>query len=147
GVGQICTRGSDKSVRPKDSSTRKTLLLDKKQEGSAEKQKPGDLQISDSITNSKLREAVLEFIAYRSKTRSPLTQVGLDKLVKKLERDWSDDDSRIRDIQEAIIRGYRGVFPNKDFKTNNKAATSEQQFRSGRFNDAWEGKTTREVEL
>ena len=154
GVGQICTRGSDKSVRPKDSSTRKTLLQDKKhipplppegQRGVPELQSQqyrfdqfwslypkrrakGDAEKAwrKLAPSRELFETILAAIATQS--QSP---------------DWQKDGGQFIPYPATWLR-RKGW---EDVVVLDPQRSSEQLFRAGRFNDAWAGKTTREVEL
>jgi len=137
GVGQNYTRGSDKNVRPKDSSTRKTLLLDKTHIPKLPPNRPTGRFSKPSIEQIRAyceqRGNGIDAEGFFDANESTGWVVGK---TRKPMVDW-----------QAAIRTWERNRQDSDRDRSPKAITDERRFRSGRIHDVWAGKTTREVEL
>jgi len=69
--------------------------------------------------DSKLNEAVCEFIKFRSGGKHPLTEYGVNSLIRNLNKLSTDADIQIQILDRSIFRGWEGVFALPE-DTNNK---------------------------
>ena len=58
-----------------------------------------------------LNDAILDFIAYRKKMKTAMTDKAIGLLVKKLDGMSADHDEKIAILQQSLINGWKGVFP------------------------------------
>lgn len=72
---------------------------------------------SESETYSgdeRLDAALREFIKFRKQIKKPLTDHGIELILKKLDKLAQDVDEKIEIIDQSIEKGWTGIFPLKD---------------------------------
>ena len=68
--------------------------------------------ISFDIEGSEeLKEAVKDFIEFRKEKKKPLTARGFELFIRKLEKLASNDEMKIKIIEQSIENSWTGVFP------------------------------------
>jgi hypothetical protein len=55
--------------------------------------------------------ALLEFESYRKKIRKPLTEHGIELILKKLGELRAQGQDPVKCIEQSILAGYQGIFP------------------------------------
>lgn len=77
--------------------------------------------IPESVSKN-LRKAVQDYIEYRIKIKSPMTENAVSLLIKKLETLATDDEEKIQILNQSIINGWKGIFELKkdNHQTSNK---------------------------
>ena len=75
--------------------------------------------------NPNMNAAIQEFIKHRSSIKKPMTQMGMDRLL----RDFKGFTVKecISAIDTAIKGRYQGVFPKKEFSSKESPQTAETQ--------------------
>lgn len=77
-------------------------------------------EILDSIENVKLKNAYYDFIKMRKLIKSPLTNRALTMLIDKVNTLTSDDDVKVKVLEQSILNNWKSVYPLKgDFNNNN----------------------------
>lgn len=81
-----------------------------------EKKKERKSTTYDSILDSynldpKLRLAIIEFIKMRKLLKSPLSDYGLELLIKKLRKMSPDINMQVAILEQSIQNSWKGVFP------------------------------------
>ena len=101
-------KGSTKEVQSADINKQKQETKTKTEKSSTkvlpEKYAADDL----------LNDAILDFIAYRKKIKTAMTDKAIGLLVKKLDGMSADHDEKIAILQQSMINGWKGVFPLKE---------------------------------
>lgn len=64
--------------------------------------------------NAELNQAVLDFIESRKAKKSTMTERAIKMLIKRLDKLGKDDMEKIAILEEAIFRGWTGIFPLKN---------------------------------
>ncbi len=68
--------------------------------------------ISFDIEGSEeFKEAVRDFIEFRKEKKKPLTARGFELFIRKLEKLASDEETKIKIIEQSIENSWTGVFP------------------------------------
>ena len=76
-----------------------------------------------------LNKAILDFIEYRKKIKSPMTPRAIELLLSKLNKLSPDKATQIKIINQSILNGWKGVFPLKgESKEQAKASNKFNQF-------------------
>lgn len=66
------------------------------------------------VPDELLNQSILEFIDFRKKIKSPMTEKAITLLISNLEKLTSDNDEKIEILNQSIMNGWKGVFPLKD---------------------------------
>lgn len=61
--------------------------------------------------SEEFKEAVRDFIEFRKEKKKPLTARGFELFIRKLEKLASDDETKIKIIEQSIENSWTGVFP------------------------------------
>lgn len=70
--------------------------------------------VYSSTSNPALQESIKEFIEHRKNIKSPISELGLKKLITELDKLANgDDQTKIAIIDQSIVSGWKGVFPLK----------------------------------
>lgn len=78
--------------------------------------------ILDYTTNPELQKSLKEFVEFRKGTKPPLSEVGLTKVINKLEKLYPlDDHKKIECIDQSIENGWKGLFPLTEQKQSKKS--------------------------
>jgi len=64
--------------------------------------------------NAELNSVILDFIEFRKKIKSALTDRGIELLIKNLNKLSQSPQTQIAIINQSILRGWKGIFPLKD---------------------------------
>lgn len=75
-----------------------------------------------------------DFIEHRRQMKKPVTQIGLERLFKKLEQISSQGGDPVDAINNSITNGYQGVFYNKQKNKSQKGfddATNSKDYSKG----------------
>jgi hypothetical protein len=68
--------------------------------------------ISFDIEGSEeFKEAIRDFIEFRKEKKKPLTARGFELFIRKLEKLASDEETKIKIIEQSIENSWTGVFP------------------------------------
>ena len=68
--------------------------------------------------------ALLEFEKYRKKIRKPLTEHGIELLLKRLRELRRDGQDPVKCIEQSIMNGWQGVFEVKEGGKNGRSTES-----------------------
>lgn len=66
-----------------------------------------------------LNNSILDFIEFRKKIKSPMTDRAIKLLIGELNKLSNDSNERILIIEQSIMKGWKGVFPLKDKGVSN----------------------------
>lgn len=66
------------------------------------------------VPDDLLNDAILAFIDFRKKIKAPMTDHAVDLTIKKLNAMTTDNDEKIRILNQSIMNGWKGVFPLKE---------------------------------
>lgn len=85
--------------------------------------KTGILSEIESIEiNENLKNKIIEFVNFRKEIKKPIkTMSSIKKLIDNIGKTFQDEEDLIECIDNSIMNGYQGVFPNK-----NKGATQKK---------------------
>ena len=65
--------------------------------------------------DERLNKAIIEFIAFRKKIKSPMTERAIEIMIKKLEtltaKSINPLEDKIEILNQSILNGWKGVFP------------------------------------
>lgn len=61
----------------------------------------------------RLDEALKEYVKFRKQMKKPLTDKGIQLVIKKLDKMSPDIDEQIAIIEQSIVNGWQGLFPLK----------------------------------
>ncbi len=87
----------------------------------------GDIEnfLNETISADKVREVVFNFIEHRREIKKPMNTNMIKLFVDKLNR-YPDDDEKIELMNNAIINGWKDIYPRDDYSRNNKNKSTEQ---------------------
>lgn len=68
------------------------------------------------VVDEQLNKAVLDFIDYRKKIKSPMTDRAIELLIMDLNKLSDSVDVQIEILNQSIVHGWKGVFPLKEQK-------------------------------
>ena len=109
-----------------DKVTEKKQSLDINKNDKNEKNIYKDNTYSD---DPELNKAILDFIEYRKKIKSPMTPRAIELLLSKLNKLSPDKATQIKIINQSILNGWKGVFPLKgESKEQAKVSNKFNQF-------------------
>ena len=92
-----------------------------------QKKKTGyDVLIDEYTCNDKLKESIYEFIKMRKGIKKPITSYGLKKMLNKLDRLASDDDTKVQILDQSIEHSWNGIFELKNDKGDNSNGGNQQ---------------------
>lgn len=74
--------------------------------------------ILSKITNDNLKQTLYDFIEMRKAIKKPLTKRGLELLIKKLNDLATNDNDKIKILNESILNNWQGIFPLKNNASN-----------------------------
>lgn len=63
---------------------------------------------------TELQKTINDFIAFRKKKKNPMTDRAIELMIKELEKLASDDETKIKILEQSIVSGWNGIFPLKD---------------------------------
>jgi hypothetical protein len=78
--------------------------------------------------DEKLNVAFWDFIDFRKKIKSPMTDHAIDLLIKKLDRMTSDNDEKIEILNQSIMNSWKGVFPLKQDNGSSRQRQTQDDF-------------------
>ena len=64
-----------------------------------------------------LNQSIIDFIDFRKKIKSPMTDRAITLMLNKLNKMATDNDKKIEILNQSIINGWKGVFPLKETKS------------------------------
>lgn len=64
-----------------------------------------------------LNQSILDFIDFRKKIKSPMTDRAITLMLNKLNKMTADNDKKIEILNQSIINGWKGIFPLKETKS------------------------------
>ena len=70
--------------------------------------------IKEMNLSTELEKTLLDFIDFRIKTKSPLTQRALTLLLNQLDKLANTEQEKIDILNQSIMNGWKGVFPLKN---------------------------------
>lgn len=83
------------------------------------------------VVDEQLNKAVLDFIDYRKKIKSPMTDRAIELLIMDLNKLSDSVDVQIEILNQSIVHGWKGVFPLKE----QKAAQAGKPQSQNRFHN------------
>jgi len=93
------------------------------------KTKPAKLDIektlNDYTSNKELKTTIIQFLDMRKKQKDGITDLGITKMLTKLNKIGNTDDEKMEILDNSILCTYRGIFPittNNNY--NNKGANN-----------------------
>ena len=98
-------------TEPKDKE--KVKVKDKEKEKVKEKKEISDL-ISGYTQNPELQKTIINFISMRKAIKKPLTENGLQLMLKRLNTIGSNDREKIEILNNSIMSNWQGIFPLKN---------------------------------
>ena len=93
-----------------------------------------DVLIENYTDNIELRNTIYEFIKMRKGIKKPITSYGLKKMLNKLDRLASDDDTKVQILDQSIEHSWNGIFELKNDKGNNSNGRTQQNIK-GAYDD------------
>lgn len=109
---------------------------DKEKINKKEKKSPSaDLEkiIRDNFSDNEVIDCVKEFIKMRKAIKKPLTQRGLELMIKKLYGFTTNIDEQIEILNNSIMNNWQGIYPlKKDIRNSNIKGSFDD------FKDLWE---------
>ena len=93
-----------------------------------------DILIENYTDNIELRNTIYEFIKMRKGIKKPITSYGLKKMLNKLDRLASDDDTKVQILDQSIEHSWNGIFELKNDKGNNSNGRNQQNIK-GAYDD------------
>lgn len=64
-----------------------------------------------------LNQSIIDFIEFRKKIKSPMTDRAITLMLNKLNKMATDNDKKIEILNQSIINGWKGIFPLKETKS------------------------------
>lgn len=85
----------------------------------------GDIEnyINLTLSSDDVKKAVYSFLEHRAELKKSMNTNAVKLFVDKLKR--YDDDKKIELINDAIINGWKDIYPKNDYSKNTKNKTSE----------------------
>lgn len=65
------------------------------------------------VPDELLNQSIHEFLEFRKKIKSPMTEKAILLLISNLEKLTPDNDERIEILNQSIMNGWKGIFPLK----------------------------------
>lgn len=75
--------------------------------------------------DEKLNQAMIDFVEYRKKIKSPMTDRAVDLMIGKLDSMTADNNEKIAILEQSIVNGWKGVFP---LRNENTKKTEDNEF-------------------
>ena len=88
-----------------------------------------DVLIENYTDNIELRNTIYEFIKMRKGIKKPITSYGLKKMLNKLDRLASDDDTKAQILDQSIEHSWNGIFELKNDKGDNSNGGNQQNIK------------------
>lgn len=86
------------------------------------KEKESDISnIIESIENEKLKTTLKEFIKMRKSIKKPLTEYGLELIIKKLNKMSVNVDEQVQILEQSIENCWQGLFEVKKKETKQES--------------------------
>lgn len=79
----------------------------KKKKSSAKPKEP----VAYYPLDEKLNQAVIDFIEFRKKIKSPMTDKAITIMINSLDKMTDDNNEKISILEQSIMNGWKGVFP------------------------------------
>lgn len=83
---------------------------------------------------SAFEKSIDDFIEFRKKIKSPMTERAVELMVDKINKLAADDETKIEIINQSIVNGWKGIFPiniskndKTDQESSNTASSSKYQ--------------------
>lgn len=89
--------------------------------------------------DEKLNDTFWDFIDFRKKIKSPMTEHAIDLLIKKLDKMSSDNDEKIEILNQSIINGWKGIF---SLKQDNRGRQRQSQDNFTKTMEDWLNEST-----
>lgn len=131
GFGRFATDSIEQ--RKNTERTLKEHCWNNKKKDNNDKKEKKDIysdSISDFTSDSDLIRTVDDFIDMRKKIRKPLTERGLQLMLKRLAKLSTDKDTQIRILEQSIMNNWQGVFPLKEERTEERKTEIEEWVNS-----------------
>ena len=122
--------GSQKSLPNNETLDNESLYNKNKKEAKTD----FDVLIDEYTNNDKLKIAIYEFIKMRKGIKKPITSYGLKKMLNKLDRLASDDDTKVQILDQSIEHSWNGIFELKNDKGDNSNGRNQQNIK-GAYDD------------
>lgn len=74
------------------------------------------------VPDELLNLTILKFIEMRKKIKAPITDYGIELVIKKLDKMASDNDTKIQILNQSIESSWKGIF---ELKENKKSSTDQ----------------------
>lgn len=121
---------SDKE-NPTQLSTNKSIKKESRKKGSRTK----DSNASEEAPvyyplDDKLNSVLIEYIEHRKACKRPMTETGIEKLMKKLNEMTDDSNEKIAILEQSIVNGWIGisVLKEKSEKQGRKRSSAANDF-------------------
>ena len=69
------------------------------------------------VPDELLNQSIIDFIDFRKKIKSPMTDRAITLMLNKLNKMATDNDKKIEILNQSIINGWKGIFPLKETKS------------------------------
>lgn len=114
-----------------DKEEEKEIDIDKdiKKKEKKKKETEFDVAINEYTNNENLKASLYEFIKHRKSIKANMTTLALKKLLNKLDTLATNDNDKIRILENSIVNGWKGVFQLKD-KNNSQQKNKAQGFNN-----------------
>lgn len=78
--------------------------------------------------DEKLNQAMVDFVSYRKKIKSPMTEKAIELMIRKLDGMTTDHNEKIKILEQSIMNGWKGIFPLKQFEDRKGGGMTEKGF-------------------
>lgn len=97
------------------------------------KQKDTEAKLNKKVyyLDEKLNDTILDFIDFRKKIKSPMTDHAIDILINKLDKMTSVNADKIEILNQSIMNGWKGIFPLKGDYERKEGKTNGTQYSNG----------------
>ena len=88
--------------------------------------------------NDKLDKTICDYIEYRNKIKSPMTEHAIELMIKKLDTLADNDDDRIGILEQSMINCWKDIFPlnkQKSRKTESPPPVKPTRFTNFKEHD------------
>lgn len=76
-----------------------------------------EVLIDNYTSNNELKDTIIDFLEMRKSIKSPLTDVGLKRMLNQITKLADEDSEKIEILEQSIINSWKGVFPLKEKKS------------------------------
>lgn len=93
----------------------------------------------ENVDNSKLQEAINDFLVFRKEIKKPLGKKGIEWLNKRLDELAKNEDEKIAILNQSIFNGWKDLFPLREINDKVPASGSgsgtKYQYGNTRFSN------------